>query len=253
MFADIENIQLRFSSSGSRRKHVCAARKNHILVFRTSGCGMHIFDEETVKSPEGTILFVPDGASYSFEPVGDEPCCSVSVTFSADIASPRVMLFESDNFSGMVTVAKNICKQFHMRTPASRHMCLSLLHSVFAHLVTLENLSYRDKRKGKLIEPALNYMNENFCNPTLEINKLHLMCGISSAYFRRIFKANTNFTPQKYIEDKRLEYAFSLINETNYPISEISRMSGYNDPLYFGKVFKNKYGVSPSYVNTLML
>ncbi|MBQ5777968.1 MAG: AraC family transcriptional regulator, partial [Oscillospiraceae bacterium] len=50
-----------------------------------------------------------------------------------------------------------------------------------------------------------------------------------------------------------LEYAFSLINETTYPISEISRMSGYNDPLYFGKVFKNKYGVSPSYVNTLML
>lgn len=253
MFEDIENIKLVFSSRNKRKTHIKSERKNHILIFRTSGCGVHFFENTFVESPTGTILFIPGGSSYSFVPSEDEPCCSVSVTFSADITNPSVKIFKPENFSALEKCANEIYKHLRMRTPASRHIAHSLLFSVLAQLVTLENLSYCDKRKLKLIGPALDYINKNLLNPELRTVELHNLCGISPAYFRRIFKANLCSTPQKYIEDKRLEHALSLIEENEYSISEISRMSGYDDPLYFSKVFKSKYGVAPSYADQLML
>ena len=52
--------------------------------------------------------------------------------------------------------------------------------------------------------------------------------------------------PNQYITEKRLSYAQSLIDDGDFAtISEISQSVGYSDPLYFSRLFKKKYGISP--------
>ena len=43
-----------------------------------------------------------------------------------------------------------------------------------------------------------------------------------------------------------MEKAASLLRETEYKISEISTMVGYENQQYFNKVFKAEKGISPT-------
>ena len=248
MFNDVENIKLLFTSNKERKNHHVNNRKGHVLIFRTSGCGFHDFGDKIIKSPTGSITFVPEGSSYTFQPLGDEPCRSVCVTFLADIRNAKPITLDGNKFLGLQNTALNIYDYFKLHSPYSKYKCQSLLYSVFASLVSQESSNYSNQRKYQIIKPAVDYINNHLSNSHLKTDTLHCLCGISPAYFRRIFKANLRMSPQKYIEEKRLQYALSLINEHTYSISKISKMVGYNDPLYFGKVFKMKYGISPSHI-----
>jgi AraC-like DNA-binding protein len=55
-----------------------------------------------------------------------------------------------------------------------------------------------------------------------------------------------NCTPADFIRNQRLEYAARLIDEGELTISEIVYKVGMKYPAYFYKLFKEKYGVSPS-------
>ena len=46
--------------------------------------------------------------------------------------------------------------------------------------------------------------------------------------------------------DRRLEKSSQLLRETEKSIKEITSDVGYNDQNYFSKLFKNKYGLSPT-------
>lgn len=248
MFDNIENIKLIYALIKERKKVSINDRKSHILIFFTKGGGTYKIGKTSLNSSEGDIVYIPQGSSYTFEPTGDVPCYYLTITFLADIKNPRPTVFDGSNFPGLNNIIMNIRKNLRLRTPYSKHICLSWFHSILAYLVTQENKTYYEKKKYNLIQPALYYIDENLSDPDLKTDMLHSLCGISQAYFRRIFNANVGLTPQKYIEEKRLEYAMCIIKEHEYPISVVAEMSGYNDPLYFGKVFKKKYGISPSYV-----
>ena len=53
-------------------------------------------------------------------------------------------------------------------------------------------------------------------------------------------------SPQKYLINFRLNQACKLMKNTELSIAEISRSVGYQDPLYFSKLFKKEKGLSPS-------
>lgn len=49
----------------------------------------------------------------------------------------------------------------------------------------------------------------------------------------------------EYLTQKRILEAKVLLCQTNKSIAEISRQTGYEDPAYFGTVFKKHEGISP--------
>ena len=82
------------------------------------------------------------------------------------------------------------------------------------------------------------------------MDELHKLCGVSNAYFRRIFIARFGMSPKKYVVGKRLSYAKSIIDSGEFStVKELALLVGYKDPLYFGKVFKKHYGASPININ----
>ena len=62
-----------------------------------------------------------------------------------------------------------------------------------------------------------------------------------------MFKKETGLTPLQYLTDRRLENAASTLSTYlgKGNISETARLCGFGDPLYFSRLFKKKYGVSP--------
>ena len=52
-------------------------------------------------------------------------------------------------------------------------------------------------------------------------------------------------SPAQYILSLRMVNAQSLLENTEYNIGEIAEIVGYDNPLYFSRVFKKEYGISP--------
>ncbi len=80
----------------------------------------------------------------------------------------------------------------------------------------------------------------------LSIEELAKLSNLSLSSFKRQFKTEFNDSPNNYIITKRIEKAKELLNITDMPVSGIAYEIGFNDPLYFTRMFKKKVGTSPT-------
>ena len=70
--------------------------------------------------------------------------------------------------------------------------------------------------------------------------------GLSSSYLCRIFKEETGLSMNAYITNLRMSKAGELLNDTNSYIKEVAISVGFEDQLYFSRLFKRYSGVTPS-------
>ena len=69
---------------------------------------------------------------------------------------------------------------------------------------------------------------------------------MSVSWFLRNFKQVTMKSPMQYILAIRINNAVSLLETTDYNVTEISTIIGYDNPLYFCRIFRKQKGISPS-------
>jgi AraC-like DNA-binding protein len=97
----------------------------------------------------------------------------------------------------------------------------------------------------KEIESACKYFAEHYNHP-INIEEYAQSCGISVSWFQRNFKQITSQTPLQYLITCRINNAASLLQTTDYNVTEISAIVGYDNPLYFSRLFHKLKGMSPS-------
>lgn len=80
----------------------------------------------------------------------------------------------------------------------------------------------------------------------LNLNRLAAMTNNSLASFKRKFNKIYNNSPANYIRQKKLERGKKLLVHSQKSISEICHECGCSDPSSYSRMFKAKYGISPS-------
>ena len=100
------------------------------------------------------------------------------------------------------------------------------------------------------ILPALQKI---FCDyqKHLTVDELAQLCNVSKYHFCRVFKQHMGVTAVQYIINYRLSVAELMLNTTNYSISEIASMSGFEDISYFYRCYKRVKGISPNKARAL--
>lgn len=93
---------------------------------------------------------------------------------------------------------------------------------------------------------AEQYVQENYSEVELSVDKICKTLAVSSAYFSTVFKRDTGKTFIEYLTDYRMEEASKLLLNDNLKTYVIAERVGYSDPNYFTYVFKRKYGLTPS-------
>ncbi|MCI8512541.1 MAG: response regulator [Lachnospiraceae bacterium] len=104
----------------------------------------------------------------------------------------------------------------------------------------------RDNTTKKVIERAMQYIQEHYQDPDLSLEQLCRYLHMSPAYFSTTFKKETGQTYVAYLTEVRLNRAVELLNTTDEKTYVIASQVGYQEQNYFSYVFKKRFGVSPT-------
>ncbi|NEU70932.1 helix-turn-helix domain-containing protein [Spirosoma agri] len=83
-------------------------------------------------------------------------------------------------------------------------------------------------------------------NPALDIEMICTMMGTSRNSLHRKMTALTGLSMNRYLRTLRLQKAKDLLLLPDLTITQVADAVGFQDPSYFGRVFAEEFGLSPS-------
>ncbi len=107
---------------------------------------------------------------------------------------------------------------------------------ILKEMIALEN--------NKIIAEVKTYIKNNLSGD-LRIDEICRECGIGRTKIYRMFRKECGMGIAKYINEKRLKLAQKLLRTTTKSITEISELCGFCDYNYFGRSYKQHFGISP--------
>jgi YesN/AraC family two-component response regulator len=87
---------------------------------------------------------------------------------------------------------------------------------------------------------------------SIVFSNLDKVFGYNVKYISGVFKNQYLMSPSKYVVNARINLAKKILDENEgIMLKDVARMVGYDDALYFSRVFKAQTGISPSqYIKT---
>ncbi|MFL9844135.1 helix-turn-helix domain-containing protein [Flavobacterium rhizosphaerae] len=109
----------------------------------------------------------------------------------------------------------------------------------------LVNILFDFSEPGKIDLEAFMKKNYHF-NVSLE--RFAYLTGRSLSTFKRDFEKIFSTTPNRWLQQRRLQEAFYLIKEKGKSVSEVYLDLGFENLSHFSYAFKKQFGLSPSQV-----
>ncbi|MGD9807168.1 MAG: helix-turn-helix transcriptional regulator [Deferribacterales bacterium] len=99
----------------------------------------------------------------------------------------------------------------------------------------------------ELFESVSAFIHENYMNE-ITVSGLAEQNGVNENRLFYVFSKHAGMGPGDYLTAYRLNRAKELLITTDSPIGEVASRTGYFDPLYFSRIFRKRFGFSPSAV-----
>ncbi len=97
----------------------------------------------------------------------------------------------------------------------------------------------------RFLDNLTRLIEEKIADPSLNVNYLSEITGISTKQIYRKIKQLTSLTPVDYIRTIRLKKASMLLLQRKFSVAEIMYMVGFSNASYFSKCFQNQFGKTP--------
>ena len=227
------------------------------IIYIAAGCGHFHFDtvdNETIV-PAGNIVIFRPKELQKYEYYGKDKTEVYWIHFTgSDVKNilrkygfpdnerifPVGTSMEYERIFKRIIIELQRCQDNYeeMLTLLLRHLLI-----IFQRELTREPV-LKNEYLDHEMDTAVTYFNENY-NRDINIEEYATSKGMSISWFIRSFKKFTGSTPMQFIVALRVNNAQVLLETTNYSINEISKIVGYDNQLYFSRLFHKLKGFSP--------
>lgn len=244
----IENVSVAYEFSHFRDNwtHNPGVIEKYSMPLILGGEATLWFNGKPHKVKRGDIALIEKGVTYRSE--GNIKFHNMDIVFQC---TPGKMLKFSKNIVHVKDTEhyerlySEIISIYETPKPFASQKIMSLVYNLLWELASEYSGEYPAHKKLHIIEKSINYINSNIFSSELSLEDIADKSKISVKYFRNIFKEIYGMPPLQYIIEKRLRKAEEMLHYSNYPINTIAEHCGFNSSIYFTRLFKEKYGVSP--------
>lgn len=211
------------------------------LIFCTGGSGELHFEGGVLPYSVNDVAVIPPLTPHSNTSAEGFTNIHVNLTDTA-FSYPEPLVVRGDP-SGFMADAFSAAFYFWSE-PTAGHALLP----VYGQLIVGLLAAYQPgRRHSEVVQQVEDHILHHYPDCSYDLNAYLGSLPFNTEYLKKMFKKETGLTPLQYLTGKRLENAAStlatLCGKGN--ISETARLCGFSDPLYFSRLFKKKYGVSP--------
>lgn len=100
---------------------------------------------------------------------------------------------------------------------------------------------------AEFMDKVMEFVNQRMSDSEVGVNDMAEYVAVSRSGLTRRLKSILGVTPSEFLKESRLSRAASLITTTSMPVKDIAVDCGFADLNYFGKCFKQAYGLSPTH------
>jgi len=103
-----------------------------------------------------------------------------------------------------------------------------------------------ESHSEELVRQVVGYLTTQYAEP-VTIEAMAESLGYNRAYLSRLFKRHTGMTPIAFLTQARIDHGRRLLRERpELTVEQIASSVGFHDALYFSKLFRRRYGESPT-------
>lgn len=243
---------------------------NDILewCFVLSGSGKYKINDEIYDVSEGDLMIFNPGTKHQALIVKDVevPATEFFVGFTnvslKGCESNYIPLPEAGNILHTSGELKQklikICSQIEAENAISRHGRYFMMKSYLMQMLVLvlrelaepveyeEGYSFESINKRYIVKRIVDYFEDHY-SERISLDSIAENMYLSPFYISKIFKSETGEAPIRHLINIRLDKAKEILeSKKELSIQEVAALVGYDDAYHFSKLFKKRFGVSPS-------
>lgn len=232
-------------------------RENHddyLLMYCMDGEGVLTCNQSEWKVQAGQIALLAPGQLHAYAARSNNPWSLFWFHFLGDEASAFCDELLSDRHSPMLPQTGDLTLQSLFRslmaTVTSGYSQPIFIYAANQMRGILSYLAWSGNRQAHRntvdsVARVSAFMRQNL-HRNLTLDELAESSGLSKYYFNRRYKALTGHSPMQHFTHMKVEQACLLLEAGGAGIAEIGFQLGYEDSLYFSRVFRKVLGISPS-------
>lgn len=239
------------------------------IIYVKKGTGRINVDLTPIIANQGDIVVVPPGQLHSIEQFEEQSMEYENIIFQLNM----LMAVQGDTctekffqpllqrqigirnhytpdssvypvLSECLNNMDNICKNFSPGYElAIKGQLFTFFHSLFSF--TRESLPSHQNKSLDRLKDILKYVETNY-DEKISIADAAGICGFSQSHFMKFFKNNMAVSFTDYLNNYRLTMAARLLVSSSDAIVNIAAETGFDNLSYFNRLFKRKYGCTPT-------
>lgn len=237
----VSSVSTMYTPAGTKIKR--ASRPRWAIVLKYEGETVYTSNGKQFISNATHMVILPKGCSYEWE------CTQAGhyaiLEFESNLTHYEPFAFSVKNSDKISKIFRELEYNRNLNQPMAELESIRDAYTLILMLQKTQDKSYYPTEKLKKIEPAMEYISQNF-NKEITNDALAALTGLSTVYFRKLFTQIIGVSPIAYVHQLRIQKAKEMLKSDFSTLTDIAQSLGYPSLYDFSRTFKKHTGISPS-------
>ena len=170
------------------------------------------------------------------------------ISFQPESGKGGVQVFcNFDNLSLISDLFAQMLYEVRNQSYGSDKICQNLLEVLILRIIRSQHLipvAISPTHMTKECAQIKEYLDANYADQ-ITLDTLTELTHMNKYYMAHSFARYTGQSPIQYLNQRRLQAACTLLEDTDHSISSIAESVGFSSQSYFTQAFRKKYGTTP--------
>lgn len=228
-----------------------AGRLDYQIIYLTKGKGLFLVNDSYIEADAGSLIVYKPGEVQCYRYLGKDCPEIYWVHFTGrdceKFLNERNVIqhfYEIGSSPEICLTFKNIIFELQLKkenySEVTVHLFKVLLFMIERSIKVQKDVMHHTRKIDKLIL----YLNDAY-SKNISIKEMAEFCNMSESRFQHLFKEQQGISAKQYILRLRIERAKAMMLSGNITIGMAAKQVGFNDPLYFSRMFKKLEGLTP--------
>ena len=225
-------------------------RLDYQLIYMLEGEGTFLVDGEYRKLNAGNLILYKPGEPQVYSYCHKDMPQIYWIHFTGNEVEQLLEQFQiSTGFVGKSRAVNalfdEIILEFTLKKENFAQVVVCCMYKLLAIFQRTKDERLSPSRHSLPIDELVIELNQSYQKPWT-IKSMADFCLLSEGCFSHYFKEYMHIPPLQYLTNVRIAKAEDLLINSDLSISNIASKTGYDNPLYFSRVFRRVLGKSPS-------